>query len=153
MSCPQPVNSRNPCVLLVKISLRYFSAEKGLSNPWESAGPIMTFTGGSPNDWALVEYFPWETEEELADYRLEPLGISFKEAATEKYVIRSDEPWTYETINPKTGEPTGFATPSGKIELYSNVLKELGYDPLPFMKNLRRVQLEPLKLLRIILSY
>jgi anaerobic selenocysteine-containing dehydrogenase len=78
------------------------------------------------------EYFPWETEEELAEYRLAPLGISFKEAATEKYVITSAEPWTYEMINPKTGEPTGFATPSGRIELYSNVLKELGYDPLPF---------------------
>ena len=78
------------------------------------------------------QYFPWETEEELAEYRLMPLGIRFKEAATEKYVITSSEPWTYETINPKTGEPTGFATPSGRIELYSNVLKELGYDPLPF---------------------
>jgi anaerobic selenocysteine-containing dehydrogenase len=77
------------------------------------------------------EYFPWETEEELADYRLEPLGITFKEAATERYTISSSEPWTYETIDPKTGQPTGFATPSGKIELYSNVLKELGYDPLP----------------------
>ena len=78
------------------------------------------------------EYFPWETEEELADYRLEPLGITFKEAATRKIFIESSEPWTYETIDPNTGQPTGFATPSGKIELYSNVLKELGYDPLPF---------------------
>ncbi|MFC1928109.1 molybdopterin-dependent oxidoreductase [Chloroflexota bacterium] len=77
------------------------------------------------------EYFPWETEEELADYRLKPLGMTFKEA-TERYTINSDEPWTYETINPKTGKPGGLATPSGKIELYSNVLKELGYDPLPF---------------------
>lgn len=79
------------------------------------------------------EYFPWETEEELADYRLEPLGITFKEAATQKYVIFSETgPWTYDTIHPKTGKPTGFATPSGKIELSSNVMKELGYDPLPF---------------------
>ena len=78
------------------------------------------------------EYFPWKSEEELADYRLKPLGITFKEAATERYIIGSSEPWTYETINPKTGEPTGFATPSGKIELYSNVLEKLGYDPLPF---------------------
>jgi anaerobic selenocysteine-containing dehydrogenase len=78
------------------------------------------------------EYFPWETEEEFADYRLEPLGISFKEAATEIYNVVSSKPWTYETINPKTGKPTGFATPSGKAELYSNVLKELDYDPLPF---------------------
>ncbi|MFC1903047.1 molybdopterin-dependent oxidoreductase [Chloroflexota bacterium] len=78
------------------------------------------------------EYFPWKNEEELADYRLKPLGITFKEAATEKHVVASDKPWTYETINPKTGKPTGFATPSGKVELYSNVLEKLGYDPLPF---------------------
>lgn len=78
------------------------------------------------------EYFPWETEEDLYEYRLKPLGITFKEAATEKYVIRSSTPWTYETTNPATGKPTGFATSTGKIELYSNVLKELGYDPLPF---------------------
>jgi thiosulfate reductase/polysulfide reductase chain A len=78
------------------------------------------------------EYFPWTTEEELAEYRLAPLGITFKEASTERYIISSSEPWTYETINPETGEPTGFATPSGKIELYSNILEELGYDPLPF---------------------
>ncbi|MFH1031844.1 MAG: molybdopterin-dependent oxidoreductase [Chloroflexota bacterium] len=79
----------------------------------------------------LGEYFPWKTENELADYRLKPLGITFKEA-TEKCLIVSSEPWTYETISPKTGKPTGFATPSGKAELSSNVLKELGYDPLPF---------------------
>lgn len=78
------------------------------------------------------EYFPWETEEELADHRLEPLGMTFKEVAAEKYVVRSKEPWTYETINPKTGKPTGFATPTGKLELYSTILEKLGYDPLPF---------------------
>ena len=78
------------------------------------------------------EYFPWETEEELADYRLAPLGMTFYEAATEHSIITSDEPWTFETINPVTGQPTGFATPSGKAELFSNVLEELGYDPLPF---------------------
>lgn len=77
-------------------------------------------------------YFPWETEEELAEYRLKPLGITFKEAARERFVITSSKPWTYETPHPKTGKPTGFATPSGKIELYSNVLEKLGYDALPF---------------------
>ena len=77
------------------------------------------------------EYFPWETDEEYNNYRLKPLGITFEEAARERYQISSSEPWTYETINPRTGKPTGFATPSGKFELYSNVMKELGYDPLP----------------------
>jgi thiosulfate reductase / polysulfide reductase chain A len=80
----------------------------------------------------FAEYFPWETEEDLADYRLKPLGLTFKEVARGKSIVVSDEPWTYQTLNPKTGKPTGFATPSGKFELYSNVMKELGYDPLPF---------------------
>jgi anaerobic selenocysteine-containing dehydrogenase len=78
------------------------------------------------------EYFPWHTEEELADERLAPLGLTFKEVSTERYFVRSEEPWTYKTINPRTGHPTGFATPSGKVELYSNVLERLGYDPLPY---------------------
>jgi thiosulfate reductase / polysulfide reductase chain A len=78
------------------------------------------------------EYFPWETEERLADERLAPLDLTFREVATETYFVRSEEPWTYKTVNPRTGRPTGFATPSGKVELYSRVLEELGYDPLPF---------------------
>jgi thiosulfate reductase/polysulfide reductase chain A len=77
------------------------------------------------------KYFPWKTKAELHSYRLEPIGMTFEEAK-DRYSVLSDEPWTYETINPRTGKPTGFATPSRKFELYSNVLKELGYDPLPF---------------------
>ena len=80
------------------------------------------------------EYFPWETEEELADYRLAPLGLTFKEVAAQKYFVTTNEPWTYATINPRTGKATGFGTPSGKVELYSQVLEELGYDPLPFFE-------------------
>jgi len=78
------------------------------------------------------KHFPWETEEELYNYRLQPLGITFEEAATKKYVIASAEPWTYDKINPRTGKITGFATRSGKFELYSNLFEELGYDPLPY---------------------
>ncbi len=78
------------------------------------------------------EHFPWRTEEELYDYRLAPLGLTFREAATKRYVIASSEPWTHETINPRTGKATGFATRSGRFELCSNLLEELGYDPLPF---------------------
>ncbi len=40
----------------------------------------------------------------------------------------------YETIDPKTGKQRGFATPTGKVELYSTILENLGYDPLPFYK-------------------
>jgi thiosulfate reductase / polysulfide reductase chain A len=78
------------------------------------------------------EHFPWKTVEEFYDYRLKPLGMTFKQAAQEKYRISSTKPWTYDTPDPKSGQATGFATPSGKFELYSKVLRDLGYDPLPF---------------------
>ena len=78
------------------------------------------------------EYFPWETEEELADYRLAPVGLKFEDVARNQVMLASDEPWTYEKTNPATGKKTGFATSTGKVELYSNTLEQLGYDPLPF---------------------
>jgi thiosulfate reductase/polysulfide reductase chain A len=34
-------------------------------------------------------------------------------------------------VDPRSGEPYGFGTPSGKVELASSILAELGYDPLP----------------------
>ncbi len=37
----------------------------------------------------------------------------------------------YQTVDPGTGKPKGFATPTGKVELYSTILEQLGYDPLP----------------------
>ena len=32
----------------------------------------------------------------------------------------------------KKYEKRGFATPSGKVELYSSILEDLGFDPLPY---------------------
>ena len=101
-------------------------------NPLGERTEEYLFWKGLAERLGFGEYFPWENEEALAEYRLEPLGISFEEAARERYIISSEKPWTYDQINPNTGELTGFATPSGKIELFSNVLKDLDYDPLPF---------------------
>ena len=37
----------------------------------------------------------------------------------------------FTSVCPKTGNPEGFATPSGKVELYSQILDLLGADPIP----------------------
>jgi anaerobic selenocysteine-containing dehydrogenase len=80
-----------------------------------------------------AEYWPWKTYEEVIEYRLKPLGITYEEF--------NKRPWTdppkreyrkYEKIDPKTGKPAGFATPIGKVELYSTIFEKLGYDPLPY---------------------
>ena len=73
------------------------------------------------------EYWPWETVEDYYDYRLEPLGITFEELVKKGKINTKKSEY-------KKYEKTGFGTPTGKIELYSTVMENLGYDPLPYYK-------------------
>lgn len=73
------------------------------------------------------EYWPWKTLEEAYDYRLAPLGYTLKGFMDKKEKGGFDIPPTLY----KKYEKTGFGTPTRKVELYSTVLEELGYDPLP----------------------
>ena len=50
------------------------------------------------------EYFPWQTEEELADYRLAPLGLTFKEVATKKYFVHDRRAVDLRQDQPPDGE-------------------------------------------------
>ncbi len=70
----------------------------------------------------LGEYF-WDTEEECLDYILKPAGISFEEFKKIGVLWGAKQYRTY--------WHKGFQTPSKKVELYSNRLKEWGFDPLP----------------------
>lgn len=77
--------------------------------------------------------WPWETLEEAYGYRLKPLGYgSFQEFHEEKgFDIPIPRFRKYAEKDPKTGNAIGFATPTGKVELYSTIFEKLGYDPLP----------------------
>lgn len=70
----------------------------------------------------LGEYF-WDTEEECLDFILAPAGITFEEFKKIGVLSGSQQDRNYRS--------QGFATPSGKVELYSSQLKEWGFDPLP----------------------
>ena len=70
------------------------------------------------------EYWPWESLEEYYDHLLEPAGCTHKEYVEE---VRCEP----KHPKHKKYEETGFATPTGKIELYSTIFERLGYDPLP----------------------
>jgi anaerobic selenocysteine-containing dehydrogenase len=65
----------------------------------------------------------FETDEEYCNLVLKNWNISFQEF--KKRGILS-VPFTYRKY-----EKDGFNTPSGKVELYSQKLKDLGFDPLP----------------------
>ena len=62
--------------------------------------------------------------EELYDYRLQPMGVTFKEFVDE-HLVHGPE------LEFKKYLKTGFGTPSGKVELSSSIMERLGYDPLP----------------------
>ena len=71
------------------------------------------------------EHWPWRTTEEVSNYRLKPVGLSFRDVVNRCAVFP-------DTFDLQPWKRTGFPTPSGKIELYSSILEKLGYDPLPY---------------------
>jgi len=76
----------------------------------------------------LEEYFPWKSEEELVAFELEPSGLTFETLMKEKAGGGYYQEKEYET---KEGQ---FRTPTGKIEIYSKALEDVGFDPLPTYK-------------------
>jgi len=74
------------------------------------------------------EYFPWEDDEDVVDYAIEPSGWS-----VERVEAENPSGMLLDVFHPGIHEykQRGFRTPSGKAELYSETLKNLGCDPLP----------------------
>lgn len=72
------------------------------------------------------EDFPWSDAVSLLDYMLKPSGFTYQ-SLTEQY----PEGYCYGQKTYKSYEQRNFRTPSGKIELYSQGLLDLGYSPLP----------------------
>ena len=66
---------------------------------------------------------------------LSPLGVTVDELDAQPRGIYYSAPKPkyrkYAEMDQKTNKPQGVATPTGRIEIYSEKLKTLGYDPLP----------------------
>jgi len=73
----------------------------------------------------LGQDWPWKNHEEVYDWWLEPLGITYKQFLEQGLPERP-------AIEYRQYEKIGFATTTGKAELYSTILEKLGYDPLPY---------------------
>ncbi len=70
-----------------------------------------------------IERFFWDTEEQCVDYLLKPIGLTFDEFRKVGIIPAAKRYKDYEAND--------FATPSGKVEIYSSQLKDWGFDPLP----------------------
>jgi len=73
----------------------------------------------------LTELFPWASEEELVQFELAPTGLSFD------YLLNEKPEGDYYQIKTYRVEKDMLKTPSGKIEIYSEALAHVGFDPLP----------------------
>lgn len=110
-----------------------------LYSPPEDCRNVYDFWYGLAHRMGLSEWFPWQNINELFDHRVSRSNMSF-EQFKDRYKIRIGEYKHYQY------RKTGFATPSGKVELYSTVLEKMGCDPLPYYRNLETSDDYPLKL-------
>ncbi len=68
----------------------------------------------------------WKNDEECLNMILKPAGITFDEFRNIGFLYGIKE---YRKF-----EHAGFATPSGKVEIFSERLKDWGFDPLPLYR-------------------
>jgi anaerobic selenocysteine-containing dehydrogenase len=77
------------------------------------------------NRLGLSERFPWKSEEEFVSFMIAPSSLSFD-------YLRNEKPEGDYYAEKEYTIPDGFfRTPSGKIEIYSDALKQVGFNPLP----------------------
>ncbi len=104
----------------------YRTSQQVVQPPGECRGGYALWKGLAER-MGLGEHFPWPSLEALYDHRLEAMGMTFAEFAETHRVH-------FEGFEQKKYEATGFATPSGKVELESSVLADLGFDSLPYFR-------------------
>jgi anaerobic selenocysteine-containing dehydrogenase len=73
----------------------------------------------------IDSYFPWEDEEEVNRWILEPTGITLDE------LKKHPEGYIYSPLKYEKYKEQPFPTPTGKFEFTSVYLKELGYPEVP----------------------
>lgn len=74
--------------------------------------------------------WPSRSLEEEHDVLFAPAGFTFAQFAQQGIYAPEPTYFKHELPN-KEGQPTGFATPSGKIELASSLIAEMGGNPYP----------------------
>ena len=71
------------------------------------------------------EYFPWKDSDELIVDLLDPTNITLERLKQSPGGIFYAEPEYQKYLK------SGFNTPSGKVEIFSETMAQHGYDPLP----------------------
>ncbi len=104
---------------------------KVVDPPGEAWSDIRLFTELAKKMGA-GEFFQWENpEHDAVNEFLEPMGVTVEDLKNSPAGVNIKSPKDIE----KRYLTDGFMTPSKKVELYSQRLKDMGYDPLPVYKD------------------
>jgi len=105
--------------------LGYIAARQKVVEPlyesWDDLKILIELMKRIP--WADRTKLPWDTVEECNSWMVRGMGISFEQFAQFSHVE--------EEVKHKRYQISGFNTASGKVELYSAALADLGYPGLP----------------------
>jgi formate dehydrogenase (coenzyme F420) alpha subunit len=93
--------------------------------PSAECWPLWKFWAKLAKKLGLEAELPWNTTEEYYEYYLKPFGLTLKDFDNPQHVAYEPDP------KDRSYRSNGFNTPSGKVELYSEYLAGLGYDPMP----------------------
>lgn len=88
--------------------------------------PVLEFLMDLGRRMGYDDEFPWQTGEELLKDILQPSGLTYEFLTEER-----PEGLRYGEQKYRKYEQEGFRTPTGKIEIYSRYLADMGYSPLP----------------------
>ena len=95
--------------------------------PREGVSSTFEFWRDLAERFGFGNRFPWDKLEDLLDHRLSRSGRTFSEFEQSGFMeVPTPEFRKY--------RKTGFATPSGKVELASSILKDMGFDPVPYYR-------------------
>jgi len=79
----------------------------------------------NPDAW------PWDNVEQMLDTVLEGAGLKFADLVKKGYMYPKFEYKKYEQGFLREDAELGFESPTGKFELYSKGMEDMGYNPLP----------------------
>jgi len=103
----------------------YIMLRKKVVEPLYERKPIWLIWSELGRKMGYAEYYPWNTDEEVAEHFFSTSGVTIKELTDHPEGLYFGKK-EYELY-----EKTDFGTASGKIELYSDRMEELGYPGIP----------------------
>jgi anaerobic selenocysteine-containing dehydrogenase len=111
-------------------------SEQAMEPPGECRN-IVTFWHEVAKRMGLAKQFPWKNAIDILNYRLEPGGVTWEDVVAAGRVPNLNRGQVGDTPE-RQYLKNGFATPSGKVELYSSTLESFGFDPLPYYREAAR---------------